>query len=87
MVLFCRLSTHAIEFRDPLEADYLGSQTRRESLVPEHEIAAGYFDERHGSEVIRVADVKRLERTQLEGAVGHWKVMRTVMPAKVWETW
>ena len=30
---------------------------------------------------------KRVEKLQLEGAIGHWRVMRGVLPATVWENW
>ena len=83
--MFCRILSDPIEFRTPDEADFLGSETRRQALLPAHEVPQKYFSS--SSEIIKKMDVKRLERSQLDGAVGHWKVMRTVLPSKVWETW
>lgn len=85
MVMFCRIASDPIQFRLPEEADYLGSQTRRQALLPEHEVPRDFFNA--SGEVIRKEGVRRLARTQLDGALGHWKVMRTVLPSKVWETW
>jgi len=28
-----------------------------------------------------------LQTWQLQSAVGHWKIMRTVLPGAVWENW
>lgn len=90
MVIFCTLdSSRPLTFRAPVEADYLGSGARRTFLVPKHEIdAREVFAEREGDgPVLAKNSTRRLEQWQKESAVGHWRVMRTVLPDKVWETW
>ena len=84
MVLFCRNSAETIEFRKPVEDDFLGSETRKNMLLPKFEVPADYFKK---SELVQDADIASLAASQLQGAVGHWKLMRTVLPTKVWETW
>lgn len=80
-------------FRKPVEADYLGSNARRMFLVPEHGIEEAYFREQEGEGddteggVLSKNDTTRLKKWQEKSAVGHWGVMRTVLPSEVWENW
>jgi hypothetical protein len=86
MVLFCRArSDAAITFREPVERDFLRSGARKAYLVPRHEIGMATFDLEDAGDVLRANDTGRLEETQRRSAVGHWKVMRTVVPGKIWE--
>ena len=85
MVFFCRKQNIPVKFRQPVEADFLGSGSRREYLLPKHEIMPEQFV-REG-EVLRSGKTKELEKWHAKSALGHWKVMRTVLPAAVWETW
>lgn len=88
MVLFCRArSDAAITFREPVERDFLRSGARKAYLVPKHEILRGQFDLEDMRDVLRANDTATLEETQRKSAVGHWNVMRTVVPGKVWELW
>jgi hypothetical protein len=91
MVIFCtKLDSKPLTFRKPVEADYLGSNARRMFLVPEHEIEQGFFTEQEGEGnggVLSSNDTMRLTKWQRKSAVGHWGVMRTVLPSEVWETW
>lgn len=84
MVLFCRKLREPFGFRDPVEADYLGSQARKEHLLPQHEIDANIFD---NGEVIKRSTTWRYETSQKKSALGHWHVMRSVLPDAVWEHW
>ena len=90
MVMFCRKLPGQILFRDPVEADFLGSHARKGHLLPKHEIGRSYFDrpddlpEQH---VLRRGNTKALEASQQESALGHWNLMRTVLPDFVWENW
>ena len=80
----------AIRFRAATEADFLGSLARRRGLRPldELEIAwqaapgDGQRVLRHGSSAER-----ELAQWQQHGAVSHWRIMRDVLPAAVWEAW
>ena len=90
MVMFCRKSNETFGFRDPVEADCLGSQARRYHLLPKHEIQASYFKGRNGDgelQVLKAGQTERLEADQKESAVGHWGIMRTVLPDVIWENW
>ena len=40
-----------------------------------------------GGRVMGNADVGELEKFHEDGAVSHWKIMRTVLPEGVWEMW
>ncbi|MCJ1388689.1 hypothetical protein MMC18_001538 [Xylographa bjoerkii] len=86
MVLFCRRTTEPFSFRAVTEADCLGSQARRYHLQPKHEIPADSFGDGTGK-VLRRGKTEALQRWQRESAVGHWRIMRNVLPAVVWETW
>jgi len=90
MVMFCRKTKGPFTFRDPVEADCLGSQARRYHLLPQHEINASYFDGRASDDelgLLRRGQTHKLEAFQRESAVGHWRIMRTVLPDKIWESW
>ena len=99
MVIFClkpNSKMNKIVFRKPVETDFLGSYGRRQHLAPkpEHEvpfppsIAKGTIEEDQSAEpVLRKQSVNLLKNHQLETAVRHWRIMRGVIPAVVWENW
>jgi hypothetical protein len=88
MVVFCTKREKPISFRQPKEADYLGSQARKMFLMPHYEIDANVFAEQEGDgPVLSRADTARLTKWQQISAIGHWNVMRTVLPPAVWEAW
>jgi hypothetical protein len=95
MVVFCVKSSSqtdardAIRFREPTEDDFKGSIARQNFLMPRgtHEIRFEYTAEEEGGRVMRRRDVGELEGFHKEGAVSHWRIMRTVLPAGVWEMW
>lgn len=85
MVFFCRKTAIPVNFRKPIEADFLGSRFRREYLMPKHEIPSSAF-ELNGS-ILKRGKTKELEKWQSKSAIGHWRVMRTVLPDAVWINW
>lgn len=90
MVMFCRKSPEEFAFRDPVEADFLGSPARRRHLKPQHEIPASYFKagRQHKGEVLRRGQISReMQESTMASAAGHWYLMRTVLPDVVWENW
>lgn len=91
VVMFCRKSDEAFAFRKPVEADFLGSQARREVLLPEHEIEASFFDRPLRSslqpDVLRRGQTAWLSTLQQQTALNHWHIMRTVIPGFAWENW
>lgn len=89
MVIFCTNSQDGtITFRKPVESDYLNSHARRKFLVPKHEIFREQFalKESDGG-ILRSNNTKRFEAWQQKSAVGHWAVMRNVLPDKIWQDW
>ena len=90
LIMFCKKSKGPVTFREPVEADYLGSDSRRQHLLPRHEIAPDYFEGRliEGSNnILTKKRVQILDQYQRDSAVGHWRIMRTVLPDVIWENW
>lgn len=89
MVIFCVKTKREIVFKQPEQSDYLGSIARGNFLKPkdEMEVRYSYVPEKTGGRVMGKKDVGELERYHKEGAVSHWRIMRTVLPAGVWEMW
>ncbi|KAJ5794899.1 Spermidine/spermine synthases family [Penicillium paradoxum] len=90
MVLFCKKSsTTPIQFRDPVPADFLGSKSRENYLVPHHELDAAIFSSypKTGRSILVAKEVGRLDKFQDRSALEHWSIMRNVMPDAVWENW
>lgn len=86
MVIFCKKTSGKIFFRKPEEADFLGSRTRRVFLKPQHEVLDKHFlDGDFG--ILRANATEKLTRWHEKSALGHWEVMRVVMPSNIWEEW
>ncbi|KAI0353003.1 hypothetical protein OH77DRAFT_1407713 [Trametes cingulata] len=92
-VFFCTLSSEPLEFRRPVNADYLGSYLRRHVFSHLHEREANVSavvaeipqDERERYVLKDAANP--LGEWQEKEAVGHWKIMRGVLPDVFWETY
>ncbi|KAL2353692.1 S-adenosyl-L-methionine-dependent methyltransferase [Cryomyces antarcticus] len=113
LVLFCRKDARPVTFRAPLDADYLGSASRRQFLVPRAELELAFplplpppddatgdaaRDGREASKegralgaagrpVLTTANTAHSGAQQVESAGRHWRIMRRVVPAVVWESW
>jgi hypothetical protein len=94
MVVICVKNDHgkgkkAITFREPTQKDFLGSIARQNFLMPreQSEVKYEYVKLEDGGRVMGKKDVGELEKYHKEGAVSHWTIMRTVLPAGVWEMW
>ena len=94
MVIFCVKNDHGrgkkgIRFREPEMEDYLGSIARQNFLHPKEELEVKYkyVKEKDGGRMMGRKDVGELEKWHKEGAVSHWRIMRTVLPSGVWEMW
>lgn len=87
MVVFCTKSAgKKITFKKPTEADFGGSLSRRQHLVPKDELEVKFvFDK--GAKVLKRGETQELESHQRRGALSHWHIMRTVLDAGVWENW
>jgi hypothetical protein len=94
MVIFCVKNDHgrgkaAVQFRDAVYSDYLGSIARENFLLPQEalEVQYEYKSEGQGGRVMGNKDVGELEKFHEEGSVSHWRIMRTVLADGVWEMW
>ncbi|KAH8665826.1 spermine/spermidine synthase family protein-like protein [Tricladium varicosporioides] len=89
MVIFCTKSaSQPVKFRAPNEKDFLGSRARKMFLVPRHEVEGSVLEEREGDGgVLWKNGTERFQGWQEQSALGHWAVMRTVLPEWVWEMW
>lgn len=88
MVIFCRKAeTPApLTFRTATEKDVLDSASRVHFLLPKHEVLESEFLSNDTS-ILRRNDTKILEKWHKKSAMGHWDVMRTVVPPPIWENW
>jgi hypothetical protein len=89
MVIFCTNAPNGtITFRKPGRRDFLESHARRGHLVPEHEVLRDEFALQEGDGgVLRRNDTQRIETWHQKSALGHWALMRTVLPDEVWQDW
>ncbi|KAL1971033.1 hypothetical protein VTN77DRAFT_2867 [Rasamsonia byssochlamydoides] len=90
MVIFCKKTAAALRFRQPTRADFLGSKSRESYLIPKHEIDPSVFealDAPKGQRILKAGKTDILQSYHTASALGHWKIMRTVLPAEVWENW
>lgn len=87
LVMFCRKAAGSFSFRQPTRADFLGSQARQHHLLPRHEVNPTSFVNQYGKDIVRENNTQELAKAQIESALGHWKVMRSVIPDAVWENW
>jgi hypothetical protein len=89
--MFCTKAKTPYRFRGPVEADFLGSYARKKYLFPRFEInlASYWAGVGHGDSfmVLDESNIGELDTWQKISAVGHWGVIRTVVPDKVWENY
>lgn len=55
--------------------------------MPKHEMAVNAENFEMKGEIITKGRTKQMEAWGRQSAVGHWKVMRGLLPAAVWENW
>jgi hypothetical protein len=88
MVIFCTRSPDPYTFRAPADADILGSITRRHFLFPKFEIDLDqYFGVSGEFTLLGESNIDALIGWQETSALGHWRVIRTVLPPVVWENY
>jgi len=88
MVIYCTKSTISpLTFRKAVRADMLQSRTREHFLPPRHEVFEEDFKAEEVVETLRRNNTEVLEKFHETSAVGHWEIMRTVLPDIVWENW
>jgi hypothetical protein len=92
MVVFCAkndlgLGRAAIHFREPTEDDFRGSLAKRNYLMPQPRLEIKFEYDGDEKKVLKRGETSELEAYQNAGAISHWRIMRTVLPDKVWEMW
>ena len=89
MVIFCKKTESPLHFRQPVETDFLGSKSRETYLYPKIEIDPAVFAKANGGKQYALVEgrLAELRTWQSQSAIGHWKIMRTVLPGAVWENW
>ncbi|KAM5442332.1 hypothetical protein MferCBS31731_002707 [Microsporum ferrugineum] len=89
MTIFCKKTPGTIKFRIPEPKDYLGTYSRKDSLIPRLEFSPDAFskDAQGNDDALGPSAPKELAYWQFQGAIGHWHVMRSVLPDSVWEKW
>ncbi|PWW74111.1 S-adenosyl-L-methionine-dependent methyltransferase [Tuber magnatum] len=88
MVIFCTRSSDPYTFRAPADADILGSITRKHYLFPQFEMNLDqYFGVSGGFTLLSESNIDTLIGWQETSALGHWVIIRTVMPPVVWENY
>jgi hypothetical protein len=93
MVIFCKHpssnspSTKPLTFRQPVISDFLESGARQQHLYPRPELEIPKESFELEGEVLKRGRTKQLEAWHKRSAVGHWRIMREVLPAVVWENW
>lgn len=90
MVIFCTKQpspSSAIVFRQPTAWDLLNSPSREAFLMPKHEVRDEDFTEGREDGLLTRNDTGKLGKWHGRTAVGHWTVMRTVLPEGVWVGW
>ncbi|ROV91071.1 hypothetical protein VMCG_09588 [Cytospora schulzeri] len=88
MVIFCvKDADRPLTFRKATPADLLQSGMRQNFLVPKHEVFETDFTAGGEVDVLRRNDTSALEKWHAKSALGHWEVMRVVLPDFVWESW
>ena len=85
LVIFCRKEGSFV-FRSPNEIDILDSPARRQYLLPQNEVT-NVQEMKEKGQIITRSDTKVYEDLQYRSALGHWHVMRKVLPSIVWESW
>ncbi|KAK3349985.1 S-adenosyl-L-methionine-dependent methyltransferase [Lasiosphaeria hispida] len=88
MVIFCtKLAERPVSFRAPTPRDLLNSPSREAFLTPKHEVLDADFIAGRDDGILTSNDTAKLVRWHEQSALGHWTVMRTVLPPIVWQSW
>ncbi|KAI3320196.1 spermine/spermidine synthase [Xylariaceae sp. AK1471] len=87
VMIFCTKGSEKVTFRNPVEADYLQSISRRQFLVPKHEVPLSTFSTRDEVGILRANETEKLAKWHHQSALRHWDVMRIVMPSHIWNQW
>lgn len=87
VIIFCTNTAGPIKFREPVDADFLMSYSRQNFLLPKHEVPDSAFMTGDDIGLLRHNETSVLAKSHDSSAVGHWKIMRKVLPDTIWERW
>ncbi|KAF4550478.1 Hypothetical protein D9617_17g047460 [Elsinoe fawcettii] len=96
MVVFCLHPNSKHDKKKPIfrkanEKDFLSSLSRKQHLEPNprNELPFPTEQEMEGEKIkiLTEKDLGSYGKHQLNSAKRHWRIMRTVMPARLWELW
>ncbi|KAI0116036.1 S-adenosyl-L-methionine-dependent methyltransferase [Hypoxylon sp. NC0597] len=88
VIVFCTKTGDKVTFRKPAEADFLDSLARRAYLLPKHEVDESAFSATAADAgILRANETEKLAKWHDQSALGHWAVMRTVIPSYIWQNW
>ncbi|KAI0102979.1 S-adenosyl-L-methionine-dependent methyltransferase [Nemania sp. FL0031] len=87
VMIFCLKTHDKIMFREPVEADYLQSLSRKQFLVPQYEVPISAFSSRDEVGILKANETDKLAKWHDQSALRHWEVMRVVMPSEIWNQW
>ena len=96
MVIFCvnpaaKQVAQGFSFRKPIDADFLGTVSRQNYLLPRSDLELQFPTQEEMSKErvqnITLATANNFKKEQLKSAERHWKIMREVVPPFVWENW
>lgn len=87
VVVFCRKTADKITFRPLVEADFLQSRARVHYLMPKNEVSESAFLTSDDIKIVQKNDTGTLTKYHDKTALGHWAVMRDVIPKNIWENW
>ncbi|KAH7013449.1 S-adenosyl-L-methionine-dependent methyltransferase [Ilyonectria destructans] len=87
MVIFCQKTPGDLTFRQPVREDYHESRSRHVFLEPRHEIPSSVWLEGDDKSILTKNNTAKVTKMHEKSATGHWTIMRTVIPAKIWEMW
>ncbi|KAI1380523.1 S-adenosyl-L-methionine-dependent methyltransferase [Hypoxylon crocopeplum] len=87
VMVFCTKTGGKVTFRQPIEADFLSSLARKAFLLPKHEVDESAFEAAEHAGILRANETEKLAKWHDQSALGHWAVMRTVIPSHIWQNW
>ncbi|KAK3945558.1 polyamine aminopropyltransferase [Diplogelasinospora grovesii] len=87
MVIFCTKRNDGINFRQPTVRDLLNSPTREQFLYPRFEVKDADFRARGNDGILTKDDTQKLVKWHEKSALGHWAIMRDIIPSFVWINW
>ena len=87
MVIFCSKVDAPLSFRSPITSDFLRSSARQEFLHLSNSIDETKLLVERDAGIMRKNQTMKLARWHDKSALGHWWLMRTAIPASVWERW